>query len=296
MSGHQKTVEVKKVRGGKRMTQGDMGQSKIVGERRDRRDWRVDCYNAKGKRGVCIIDSDHGAIRIGLAGGQEEFVELQGKWVNKFQAALDVASLGSSSGGSESPKNRWVKCAGNWGEEKICSVVASYSAIASYNDLRIVLIAAATGQQQCFLELRGKAADEFCTAFRAARNVFHADVAIYGEDWADEPTHKSVDLTKLPPSDDDTELAAEIGQMVASQAPRRFALCAEIGDCVADSMTIAWGMAFDNKADVISVGPHGVRGVFNSAESARRMFSLHDKIRIRLVWVDNEMQEQITFA
>ena len=80
------------------------------------------------------------------------------------------------------------------------------------------------------------------------------------------------------------EFAQEVAELVAEWAPRVFALVQEHGERV-DGWVIAWGMAFDDHAEVISVG-HGLRGTFPSAERARRAFSRRAKIR--LVWTDAE--------
>lgn len=103
-----------------------------------------------------------------------------------------------------------------------------------------------------------------------------------------------VDPTELSPIGDQELFTAEINTMVAEEAPRLFALCGEIGNRV-DAMTIAWGMAFNNHAEVVSAAHDGVRGVFNSAERARKLLSAHDKVQVRLVWVD-EAQEQVKAA
>jgi len=80
------------------------------------------------------------------------------------------------------------------------------------------------------------------------------------------------------------EFAQEVAELVADEAPRLFALVQEHGERV-DGRVIAWGMAFDDHADAISVG-RGLRGSFPSAERARRAFSRRAKIR--LVWADAE--------
>jgi hypothetical protein len=58
------------------------------------RDWRVHCYDAADQVAVCSIDSDHGAVRVGLTVGERErFFELRAGQVVEFQAALK-ATLG----------------------------------------------------------------------------------------------------------------------------------------------------------------------------------------------------------
>lgn len=92
------------------------------------------------------------------------------------------------------------------------------------------------------------------------------------------------DPEELSPIGDEELFTAEIKTMVAEDAPPLFALCEEIGDRV-DAVTIAWGIAFDGRAEVVSATNDGVSGVFGSAERARAVFSSHDKIKVRLVWV-----------
>jgi len=84
--------------------------------------------------------------------------------------------------------------------------------------------------------------------------------------------------------DTEEEFAQEVAELVADEAPRVFALVEEYGERV-DGRVIAWGMTFDDHAEVVSVG-HGLRGTFPSAERARRAFSRRAKIR--LVWTDAE--------
>lgn len=67
------------------------------------------------------------------------------------------------------------------------------------------------------------------------------------------------------------EFAREVAELVADEAPRLFALVQEYGERV-DGWVIAWGMAFDDHAEAVSVG-RGLRGTFPSAERARRAFS-----------------------
>lgn len=103
-----------------------------------------------------------------------------------------------------------------------------------------------------------------------------------------------VDASELSPIGNEKEFAREIGRMVAEEAPRLFALCEELGDR-ADAVTVAWGMSFDDFAEVVSAAHDGVRGIFSSAERARKRLSSGEKIKIRLVWVD-EAQNQNSLA
>jgi len=80
------------------------------------------------------------------------------------------------------------------------------------------------------------------------------------------------------------EFAQEVAELVADEAPRVFALVEERCERV-DGWILAWGMAFDDHAEVVSVH-RGLRGSFPSAQRARRAFSRRAKIR--LVWTDAE--------
>lgn len=99
------------------------------------------------------------------------------------------------------------------------------------------------------------------------------------------------DPAKLSPIGDEELFTAEIDKMVAADAPRVFALCEEIGDRV-EAVTIAWGMDFDGRAEVVSAADDGVSGVFGSAERARWLFSAHGKTKVRLVWLHNPVPSQ----
>lgn len=99
------------------------------------------------------------------------------------------------------------------------------------------------------------------------------------------------DPVELSPIGDEELFATEIKMMVVDDAPRVFALCEEIGDRV-DATTIAWGMDFNDRVEVVSAADDGVSGVFGSAERARWLFSAHDKIKVRLVWVHDTVSSQ----
>ncbi|MGH3975064.1 MAG: hypothetical protein ACRDS9_17305 [Pseudonocardiaceae bacterium] len=79
---------------------------------------------------------------------------------------------------------------------------------------------------------------------------------------------------------DEPEFAALAERLVADFAPRLFALVEEKGERV-DGRVFAWGMAFEDHAEVVGVD-RAIRGSFSSADSARLMFSCGGKMR--LVW------------
>lgn len=89
------------------------------------------------------------------------------------------------------------------------------------------------------------------------------------------------------------EFAQEVRELVADEAPRVFALVEEYGERV-DGWIVAWGMAFDDRVEVISANG-GLRMTFNSGERAQRAFSRRRKIR--LVWTSptaTRRPEQVT--
>ncbi|MDV6014772.1 hypothetical protein F8178_20150 [Haloechinothrix sp. LS1_15] len=79
------------------------------------------------------------------------------------------------------------------------------------------------------------------------------------------------------------ELFAEVLEgMVADAAPRVFAIVQEYGDRV-DARIAGWGMAFDDRADVVSVDC-GLRMSLSAPEQALRGFRVGNRIGARLVW------------
>ena len=72
--------------------------------------------------------------------------------------------------------------------------------------------------------------------------------------------------------------------MVADQAPRLFAVVEEYGERV-DGRIAAWGMAFEDHADVVSIGG-GVRLSAQSPESALAAFGRGTHITPYVVWIN----------
>lgn len=97
-----------------------------------------------------------------------------------------------------------------------------------------------------------------------------------------------VDPTELPPFGTEEEFAAELADLVAGERPRLFALCEEIGDRV-DGWVVAWGLAFEDQAEVIGTDD-GIRATCRSAETALRM--LGRRRRLRLLWSDPKRPER----
>lgn len=88
--------------------------------------------------------------------------------------------------------------------------------------------------------------------------------------------------TDLAPLCDEAEFAAILESMVADEAPRLFAIVQEYGER-ADARIAAWGMAFDDHAEVVSQ-VSGMRASLRAPEHALRRFNLGSHIRARLVW------------
>lgn len=78
-----------------------------------------------------------------------------------------------------------------------------------------------------------------------------------------------------------TELVAG---MMADEAPHLFAVVQEYGQRV-DGRIAAWGMAFEDHAEVISVDGHGSLSV-RSPERAARRFNRYPNITAHVVWVN----------
>lgn len=92
------------------------------------------------------------------------------------------------------------------------------------------------------------------------------------------------DPSGRPPLGDEETFTRVITQMTAAFAPRLFAIVHEYGDRV-DARFAAWGMAFEDRVDVIGVGgtPH-FSG--DSAEELVPLFGFGSHITPRLVWVE----------
>jgi hypothetical protein len=90
------------------------------------------------------------------------------------------------------------------------------------------------------------------------------------------------DPSDLTPVCDEPEFATILEEMVADEAPRLFAVVQEYGDRV-DGRIVAWGMAFDDHTEVVSV-KRGLRMSLQAPENALRLFKFGSHIQARLVW------------
>ncbi len=90
------------------------------------------------------------------------------------------------------------------------------------------------------------------------------------------------DPTGMTPLCDEGEFAALIENMVADEAPRLFAVVQEYGQRV-DGVIAAWGIAFEDHAEVVSAdGRLYLR--LQAPQHAVRRFHVGTHIRAHLVW------------
>ncbi|MGH3827901.1 MAG: hypothetical protein ACRDQX_12125, partial [Pseudonocardiaceae bacterium] len=92
------------------------------------------------------------------------------------------------------------------------------------------------------------------------------------------------DISTLPPLCDEATFAGLVAMMVANEAPRLFALVEEFGERVNGEIA-AWGMAFDDHVEIVSVDD-GSSINLSSLERAAHIFSHHPTITARVVWVN----------
>ncbi|MFI0463731.1 hypothetical protein ACH347_06590 [Saccharopolyspora sp. 5N102] len=90
------------------------------------------------------------------------------------------------------------------------------------------------------------------------------------------------DPSGKPPMCSAEQFAELADVLVADAAPRLFAVLQEYGERV-DVRIAAWGMAFGERAEVISTD-RSLRMSVASAEEARRAFSWGSHISGRVVW------------
>lgn len=90
--------------------------------------------------------------------------------------------------------------------------------------------------------------------------------------------------TPPAPLCDEAKFTELVGGMVADDAPRLFAVVQVYGER-ADGRVAAWGMAFPDHAEVVSVSGH-VRMSLRSPERAARGFVRSPHITAQVVWVN----------
>jgi hypothetical protein len=92
------------------------------------------------------------------------------------------------------------------------------------------------------------------------------------------------DISPLTPLCGEAEFTEMVAEMVADEAPRLFAVVQEYGEHV-DGRIAAWGMAFEEHAEVVSVD-NGTSITLRSSERAARGFNHRPNITARVVWVN----------
>ncbi|WP_225978486.1 hypothetical protein [Gandjariella thermophila] len=90
------------------------------------------------------------------------------------------------------------------------------------------------------------------------------------------------DPTGVPPLCDEQQFVAILESMVADEAPRLFAVVQEYGNRV-DAQIVAWGMAFADHAEVVSVD-RSLRMSLRKPKDTLPAFHFGSHIRARLVW------------
>lgn len=90
---------------------------------------------------------------------------------------------------------------------------------------------------------------------------------------------------------DEQLFATILAELVADSAPRIFAIVQEYGERV-DAHIAAWGMAFDDHADVIS-DDHHTRLSLRTPEQALRHFRFGSHIHSRLVYYDTDATTEL---
>jgi hypothetical protein len=251
------------------------------------RDWRIPCYDITGQVTVCVIDSDHGAVRIGLSGGeQERFFELRAEQVSQFQTGLEC-TLAMINAGASDEAARWEgRCYNRWGEPSRYQIKVATQRHAVY------IACVAVGERECCIELRKNQIGQFQATLAAAIQVCQTDLVIHGEHWADDEADET---EAVPPQGmEESVFTQEINEMVAAEAPPIFAGVAEIEDR-SDAVITAWGLKLPGRVEVVSAGPDGARGRFCSLEHARTLLSANGKIKYRIVSVA-EAQKQTKAA
>lgn len=91
-----------------------------------------------------------------------------------------------------------------------------------------------------------------------------------------------LDPSGVLPLCDAQDFAAEVDNMVADEAPRLFAVVQVYRDRI-DARIAAWGMAFENHAEVVSL-QSALRMSLQTPENALRGFNCGSHVRARLVW------------
>ncbi|EOD67519.1 hypothetical protein [Amycolatopsis vancoresmycina] len=98
--------------------------------------------------------------------------------------------------------------------------------------------------------------------------------------------HDIDDPSQLPPLCGEPEFSTLVTELALAEAPRLFAVVQEYGVRV-DARIAGWGLAFEDRADVISVGGR-LRMSLTAPEHALRGFRAGPHVHPRLVWLPRE--------
>lgn len=112
----------------------------------------------------------------------------------------------------------------------------------------------------------------------------HAVAPAAGHDTPDDELFELEDPATLPPIASREDFTAIVDSLVADNAPRVFAVVHEYGDRV-DAWIVAWGMAFDDHAEVVGVDG-GVTTSLPAPQDALFWFAWDRYCTPRLVWVN----------
>ncbi|MFN2495064.1 MAG: hypothetical protein ABR608_04015 [Pseudonocardiaceae bacterium] len=104
-----------------------------------------------------------------------------------------------------------------------------------------------------------------------------------GPESGDDDQRAAVDPATLAPLCDEAEFLHEVGELVADEAPRLFAVVQEYRTRV-DGRIAAWGMAFEDHAEVIGVDGGPIISL-SSPEHATHLFSRRPAVTANVVWV-----------
>lgn len=119
--------------------------------------------------------------------------------------------------------------------------------------------------------------------YDASRSGVEPTLSVVGTGQQEPPVLAVPDDAAMTPLGDEQEFADLLAEMVADEAPRIFAVVQEYGTR-ADGVIAAWGMAFEDHAEVVGVDG-GLRMSLRAPERALRGFR-RPHITPRLVWVD----------
>ncbi|MFD9889937.1 hypothetical protein ACFWY9_11405 [Amycolatopsis sp. NPDC059027] len=104
------------------------------------------------------------------------------------------------------------------------------------------------------------------------------------EDQADSGQAGDIPGEVFDPLDTPEEFDEAVAEMVAEDAPRLFAVVQVYGDRV-DARVGAWGMAFENRAEVVTLDGRR-RLTLRAPERALRWFGRPANVTAHLQWVE----------